>query len=79
MNTVGFALSLFFLVCVAGIVLGIIIPRKHTPIILTWTGSLAAALALWAAGDTLISGYEFQGSLWAIPPVGVLSIRLDLG
>jgi hydrogenase-4 component B len=77
MNTIGFVLGLFFLVCVAGIVLGIIIPQKHTPIILAWTGSLAAVLALWAAGDTLISGYEFHGSLWVIPPTGVLAIRLD--
>jgi hydrogenase-4 component B len=77
MNTIGLALSLFFLVCAAGIVLGVVISQKHTPTILAWAGSLAAILALWAAGGSVISGYDFHGPLWAIPPVGTLSIRLD--
>ena len=77
MNSIGLALSLFFLVCAAGIVAGVTISQKHAPLILAWAGSLAAVPALWAAGDTLISGYEFHGPLWAIPPIGTLSIRLD--
>ena len=77
MNTIGLALGLFFLVCAAGIVLGVIISQKHTPAVLASAGSLAAVLALWAAGGALISGYEFHSPLWAIPPVGTLAIRLD--
>lgn len=77
MNTIGLALSLFFLVSAAGIVLGTIISQKYTPTVLAWTGSLAAILALCAAAGALISGYEFHSPLWAIPPIGVLSIRLD--
>ena len=77
MNTVGLALTLFFAVCGAGIVLGTIVPERRVPMVLAWIGSLAAVLALWASGSVLASGDEFHHSLWTIPSVGTLTVLLD--
>jgi hydrogenase-4 component B len=77
MNLIGLALALLFAVCGAGIALGMIVPERRVPVVLAWTGSIAALLALWASGTILISGDEFSHSLWTIPPAGTITILLD--
>ena len=77
MKLTGLALALLFAVCGAGIVLGMIVPERRVPVVLAWTGSLAALLALWASGTVLISGDEFGHFLWTIPPAGTITILLD--
>ncbi len=77
MNAVGLALTLFFAVCGAGIVLGTVVPETRIPVVLAWSGSFVAVLALWASGTVLISGDVFRHSLWTIPCVGTLTVLLD--
>ncbi len=77
MNPVGLVLSLLFVVCAAGIILGILVPEKRIPVLLAWAGSIAALLALYAAGAVLVSGGEFHQSLWTIPSIGTLTILLN--
>jgi len=77
MNAVGLALTLFFAVCGAGIVLGTLVPERRVPVVLAWAGSLAAILALWASGAVLASGDEFHRSLWSIPSAGTLTFLVD--
>ncbi len=77
MNSVGLVLSLLFAVCAAGIVLGILLPEKHVPAVLAWSGSIAALLALYAAGYVLIYGGVFHFSCWTIPTLGTITILLD--
>ncbi len=77
MNLIGLALALLFAVCGAGIVLGMFVSERRVPVVLAWTGSIAALLALWASGTILLSGDDFGHSLWALPPVGTITILLD--
>ncbi len=77
MNSVGLALALLFAACVLGILVGVLVPQRRIPVILTWVGSIAAALALWASGVVLVYGGEFHQTLWTIPSIGTLTILLD--
>lgn len=77
MNTVGLALLLLFLVCAAGIALGLVLPARRVPAVVSWAGSATAVLALWASGTVLISEKEYSHCLWTIPSIGTLSILLD--
>ncbi len=77
MNSVAVALALFFAVCVTGIFAGAIVPEKRIPATLAWAGSIAAGLAIWAAGTVLVFGGEFRHALWTVPSIGTLTILFD--
>ena len=77
MNTVGLTLTLVFLLCGIGVVLGMIVPERRVPALLAWFGSAAALSALWAGGIVLSSGARFHHQLWTIHSVGTLTVSLD--
>jgi hydrogenase-4 component B len=77
MGAHGSLLVLVFALCGAGALAGIVVAERHIPTFLAWVGSLAALVALWVSADVLRSGLLFKGALWAINPLGTLTVSLD--
>ncbi len=63
MGTDGSLLVLVLALCGAGALVGTIVPDRHNPALLAWSGSLAALAALWASADVLRSGRVFKSQL----------------
>jgi formate hydrogenlyase subunit 3/multisubunit Na+/H+ antiporter MnhD subunit len=77
MSADGLMLVLVFVLCGAGALLGIIIPDRRNPVLLSWVGSLVSLLTLWVSGNVLRSGHIFQRELWTIRGLGPLMVSLD--
>ncbi|HTX22575.1 MAG TPA: proton-conducting transporter membrane subunit [Candidatus Aquilonibacter sp.] len=77
MGTDGLLLELIFALCLAGALVGIVVPDRRNPALLAWAGSLAALLTLWVAENVLWSGQTFQADLWTIRGWGTLTVSLD--
>ena len=77
MATDGSLLALVFALCGAGALAGFAVPERLIPAFLAWVGSLAALAMLWVSADVLRSGGAFMSELWAIRPLGTLSVSLD--
>jgi hydrogenase-4 component B len=77
MSAVGLPLTLVFALCGAGAVLGLVVPDRRNPVLLAWSGSLAALSALWAGGFVLGGRGEFHHALWTIRSIGTLTVSLD--
>jgi hydrogenase-4 component B len=75
--TVTMPLILIFVLCATGVVLGMVVPDRRNPLVLAWSGSLAALAAIWVSGFVLSSGGVFRYTLWTIRPVGALNLSLD--
>jgi hydrogenase-4 component B len=76
MNPVAVPLTLVFVFCGIGALLGAVLPMRRVPSIVAWCGSIAALSALWASGAAL-SGAGFRHGLWTIPSIGMLSVGID--
>jgi hydrogenase-4 component B len=66
----------FFAACGAGILLSLTVRARHLPIVLTTLGCLAAIAAV-VAGAQLLTGERFIQSLWSLPGLTMLTLRLD--
>jgi len=73
----GLLLAIVFALCGVGALAGFAAPDRRNPVLLAWFGSLAALGVLCASGNVLLSGTVFRGELWAIYPLGTLSVSLD--
>lgn len=70
-------LRIFFALCVAGMAISPLVPRRSSPRVLAWFGSGASVALLWAAGAALATGRAFRVSLWTLAGVGTLQLTLD--
>ena len=77
MGADGWLLVSVFALCVAGALVGFILPDRRSPAALAWFGSLAAAAAAVASAKVLWSGATFDAALWTIAPFGKLTVSLD--
>jgi hydrogenase-4 component B len=77
MTTDGSLLVLIFALCGVGALVGLVVPERRIPAFLAWVGSLAALAMLWVSTDVLRTGGAFKSDLWAIQPLGTLSVSLD--
>ena len=65
-----------FAILGVGIALVLALPRRQAGVV-GWTGSLAAVAAAAAGAAALLYGHGFVQSLWSVPGVTTLSLRLD--
>jgi hydrogenase-4 component B len=68
---------IFFTTCGAGIVLSLAVRPAHQGIVLAGLGSLAAAAAVAAGAEVLLTGEAFTRLLWSVPGLTTLTLRLD--
>ena len=67
----------FFAACGAGILLSLAVRPAHQRTVLTWLGCLAAVAAAAAGVEALLFGEVFALTLWSLPGLTTLTLRLD--
>ena len=67
----------YFLMCVLGMIFGLVSYERRNPLILSIIGSAASLILLWASGGILLSGRTFNAPLWFVAPFGRLFITID--
>jgi hydrogenase-4 component B len=77
MDADGWLLVLLFALCGAGSLVGLIVHDRRNPVLLAWSGALAAAAAAALAVRVLWTGAAYRATLWTIPPFGALSLAID--
>ena len=70
-------IALVFAACGAGIVLSLAVRPAHLGVVLAWLGGAAALAATAAGAVALFSGDGFTETLWALPGLTMLTLRLD--
>jgi hydrogenase-4 component B len=60
-----------------GILLSLVLPAARQAAVLGWGGCLAALAAAAAGGSALLAGHGFTQTLWSVPGVATLTLRLD--
>ncbi|NOY68841.1 MAG: hypothetical protein GXP53_05025 [Deltaproteobacteria bacterium] len=70
-------LPLFFITCMAGPLIGAILPDKKNPAVIAFTGAVSSLILLWLSGSLLLSGRTFVEPLWYLAPFGKLVIEID--
>lgn len=68
---------IYLAACGAGILLSLAMRSAHAGIVLAWLGSLAAAAAVAAGVQVLLTGEAFTRGLWSLPGLTTLTLRLD--
>lgn len=69
--------SAFLALCAAGACSTALFPDRHNPLVLATISSLAAFVILFASGNVLLSGNSFHVSLWNIPSLGTMVLKMD--
>lgn len=77
MSVIGLAIALVVTFCCAGAVAGLLLPERRMPLLLAWSGSLAALATLCASVAALAFGSQFNAKLWTIPSIATLSLSVD--
>jgi len=67
----------FFAACGAGVVLSLAVRPARQGAVLSWLGCLAALAAAAAGAQALLSGDVFTRTLWSLPGLTTLTLRLD--
>ncbi|TAK86700.1 MAG: hydrogenase 4 subunit B, partial [Betaproteobacteria bacterium] len=70
-------LLVFFAACGTGILLSLALPAARQGNVLAWLGCLAALAATAAGAGALASGEVFIRTLWSVPGLSALTLRLD--
>ena len=73
----GGILLLFFLSCVAAIILASLLRSRSSAFVLTWFGTLCSILLMVAAVSRLAGGHDFHLDLWTLRGWGSLSLHVD--
>jgi len=77
MPETGFLLWVFFLICGAGILSGIVGSDRKNLTLLSITGSAASLVLIGASGEVLFGGAPFAATLWNLAPLGALVVKID--
>jgi hydrogenase-4 component B len=67
----------FFAACGTGILLSLAARPAHQGVVLAWLGAIAAAAAVAAGAQVLLTGEVFTQPLWSLPGLTTLTLRLD--
>lgn len=67
----------YFAVLGVGILLSLAVPSTRQAGVLGWVGCLAAAAAVAAGATALLAGHGFAQTLWSVPGVATLTLRID--
>ncbi len=67
----------FFAACGAGVLLSLTVRPGRLSVVLTALGCLAAIAAVVAGAHVLLTGERFIQSLWSLPGLTILTLRLD--
>ncbi|HUJ28129.1 MAG TPA: proton-conducting transporter membrane subunit [Myxococcales bacterium] len=67
----------YFALLGIGILLSLAVPPARQAGVLAWTGCFAAAAAVAAGATALLAGYGFAQTLWTVPGVATLTLRID--
>ena len=67
----------YFAICGLGILLSLALPPARQADVLGWLGGLAALAAVAAGAAALLAGHGFTQTLWSVPGVAMLTLRLD--
>ena len=70
-------ISLYFLVCAVGVLSAYALHPEHRGTVFAWLGGIAAVAAFTAGAETLLAGRVFERTLWTLPDLTSLTIRLD--
>ena len=70
-------ISLFFLTCAVGILSAIAVRPEHRGGVFAWIGGIAAVAAFAAGAESLLTGHVFERTLWPLPDLTILTLRLD--
>ena len=68
---------MFFAACGAGILISLVVRPAHQGFVLVCLGCVAAVAAVAAGAQVLLSGEVFTRSLWSLPGLTTLTLRLD--
>jgi hydrogenase-4 component B len=75
--TVGLLFTAFFILCIIGAVLPLMMPRRSIPLAIGFIGSVAALLLLVLSGLLLIGQTPLQFELWPVLSLGIMQLRTD--
>ncbi len=67
----------FFAACCAGVLISLVVRAAHQGMVLVCLGCISAVAAVAAGAQTLRSGEVFTQSLWSLPGLTTLTLRLD--
>ncbi|HUK22069.1 MAG TPA: proton-conducting transporter membrane subunit [Gemmatimonadales bacterium] len=70
-------LLLFAVLCVVGVVLGLVVSRRAVPLVVAWLGAVAALPLLVAGSVALIDPVPLSQALWSIPALGPMLLHRD--
>ena len=74
---VAMLMIVFFAACGAGILISLVVRPAHQGMVLVCLGCLSAVAAVAAGAQILLSGEVFTQSLWSLPGLTTLTLRLD--
>ena len=77
MDADGWLLVSVFALCTAGALGALVVPDRNNPLLLAWSGALAAAAALALGARVLWSGVAYRAELWSLVPPGSLMVSVD--
>jgi hydrogenase-4 component B len=77
MNASAQLLSVFFALCVLGIVAALLVAGRWSPIAFAIIGSLAALVVMVAAGVLLFTDATFRVELWPVLTLGKMVLAVD--
>ncbi|NOX25468.1 MAG: hypothetical protein GXP59_05030 [Deltaproteobacteria bacterium] len=63
--------------CGIGGILALLLPQRHSPKVIAWVGSLTALFLIGGGGRALFTTSAIEKTLWTIPAVGRIVIRVD--
>lgn len=76
--SLGAAVTIFFALCGAGILMVLLAPERVQARVLAWTGALAALPLAWAGAAALVGPVDAASwSLWTIPSLGPVTLSVD--
>jgi formate hydrogenlyase subunit 3/multisubunit Na+/H+ antiporter MnhD subunit len=77
-SAAGASLLLFFVSCACGLLLSVVVGRRHSGVVIGMAGALASLFIMLAAAAVLVTGRNFEASLWVLQGLGPFTLRLDM-
>ena len=68
---------LFFASCACGVLLSALVDRRHSGDVVAIAGTLSSLFMMLASAAVLVTGRNFEASLWVLQGLGPFTLRLD--